>query len=59
VSVPAEPVLAVDSTGAGDAFNAGLLGAWVAGASSRDALLAGVRAGALAATGTGARPPTP
>jgi sugar/nucleoside kinase (ribokinase family) len=59
VSVPAEPVAAVDSTGAGDAFNAGLLGSRVAGASSRDALLAGVRAGALAAAGTGARPPTP
>jgi sugar/nucleoside kinase (ribokinase family) len=57
VSVPAEPVRPVDSIGAGDAFNAGLLGAWVAGASPRDALLAGVRTGALAMTGAGARPP--
>jgi sugar/nucleoside kinase (ribokinase family) len=56
VSVPAEAVTVVDSTGAGDAFNAGLLVAWLAGAGSREALLAGVRAGALATTGVGAWP---
>ena len=60
VSVPAEPVPAVNSTGAGDAFNAGLLAAWVAGASlPREALLAGVRSGALAAARVGARPQSP
>jgi sugar/nucleoside kinase (ribokinase family) len=56
VSVPAEPVVVVDSTGAGDAFDAGLLSAWVAGAGPKEALLAGVRAGARAATRVGARP---
>ena len=59
VSVPAERVRVVDSTGAGDAFDAGLLDAWLAGASPREALLAGVRAGALATTRVGARPPHP
>jgi sugar/nucleoside kinase (ribokinase family) len=57
VSVPAEPATPfVDSTGAGDAFNAGLLAAWLAGSPPRVALLAGVRAGALATTRVGAQP---
>jgi sugar/nucleoside kinase (ribokinase family) len=56
VSVPAEAVDVVDSTGAGDAFNAGLLVAWLSGAAPRDALLSGVRAGALATTRVGAWP---
>jgi sugar/nucleoside kinase (ribokinase family) len=59
IAVPAEPVVVVDSTGAGDAFDAGLLSAWVAGAPLREALLEGVRAGALAATRVGARPTPP
>lgn len=41
----AQPVRARDTTGAGDAFNAGLLAAWVSGAEPRDALAAGVAAG--------------
>ena len=45
-----------DSTGAGDAFNAGLLAAWVPGAEPRDALFAGVAAGTAAASRLGARP---
>ena len=45
-----------DSTGAGDAFDAGLLAAWLAGASPSDALRAGVAAGARAVTRLGARP---
>lgn len=47
---------ATDSTGAGDAFNAGLLGRWLAGGSPIDALSAGVRAGTTAAGRIGARP---
>lgn len=56
VSVPALPVGCVDSTGAGDAFDAGLLAAWLAGASRRDALLGGVRAAARAVSAAGAQP---
>jgi sugar/nucleoside kinase (ribokinase family) len=56
LSVPAEPADCIDSTGAGDAFDAGLLAAWLAGATPREALLAGVRAGALATTKVGAWP---
>ncbi|HEU5469910.1 MAG TPA: PfkB family carbohydrate kinase [Actinophytocola sp.] len=55
-SVPAEPAACVDSTGAGDAFDAGLLAAWLAGASPAAALRAGVRAGTLAVGAVGARP---
>lgn len=57
VEVPAERVECVDSTGAGDAFDAGALVAWRAGASGRDVLLAGVRAGTAAVRRVGAQPP--
>jgi sugar/nucleoside kinase (ribokinase family) len=56
VSVPAEPADCVDSTGAGDAFDAGLLAAWLTGAAPRAALLNGVRAGARATSRLGAWP---
>ncbi|HET8588004.1 MAG TPA: carbohydrate kinase family protein [Nakamurella sp.] len=56
VTVPAIPVRQPDSTGAGDAFNAGVLAAWLSGAAPRDALLAGVRAGSAAAAQLGAWP---
>ncbi|WP_433270350.1 carbohydrate kinase family protein [Actinosynnema sp. CS-041913] len=56
VSVPAVPVDCVDSTGAGDAFDAGLLAAWLDGASREDALSAGVAAAARAVSGVGAQP---
>ncbi|GAB2749080.1 carbohydrate kinase family protein [Amycolatopsis magusensis] len=56
VSVPAEPAECVDSTGAGDAFDAGVLAAWLAGESRVDALRAGVRLGARAVRKVGAQP---
>lgn len=56
VSVPAPQVHETDSTGAGDAFNAGLLASWLAGAEPIDALQAGVLAGTAAASHLGARP---
>lgn len=56
VSVPAEPVSCVDSTGGGDAFNAGLLRAWLAGEPPEGALRAGVRAAAKAVSAVGATP---
>ncbi|MGH3757974.1 carbohydrate kinase family protein [Actinophytocola sp.] len=57
VSVPAAPGSCVDSTGAGDAFDAGLLSAWLGGWAAADSLRAGVRLGALAVGRVGAQPP--
>jgi len=56
--VPAEPVTAVDPTGAGDAFAAGLLAAWLSGAAPAEAVRAGNELGARAVTAVGARPAT-
>ena len=56
VEVTAPAVEVVDPTGAGDAFNAGFLGAWLAGEDPGSALRAGVGAGSAAVTRTGARP---
>jgi sugar/nucleoside kinase (ribokinase family) len=56
-SVPAEPTTPVDPTGAGDAFAAGLLDSWLAGATPADALRAGARLGGLAVGMLGGRPP--
>jgi ribokinase len=53
-AVPVEAVK--DSTGAGDAFAAGLLSARMAGASTEEALIAGCRLAARAVTTVGARP---
>jgi sugar/nucleoside kinase (ribokinase family) len=55
-NVPAEPVRTVDTTGAGDAFDAGLLAAWVGGATPLEALRAGVAAGTRAVQHPGAWP---
>jgi sugar/nucleoside kinase (ribokinase family) len=55
-NVPAEPVRTVDTTGAGDAFDAGLLAAWVGGATPLAALRAGVAAGTRAVRNPGAWP---
>jgi len=59
VAAPAFPVKPVDTTGAGDSFNAGFLHAWLRGALLRDALSFATACGALstrAAGGTGAQP---
>jgi sugar/nucleoside kinase (ribokinase family) len=56
VRVPAEPVEAVDTTGAGDAFAAGFLSARLEGAGPREALEAGCRVAARAVAQVGARP---
>ncbi|SBT53600.1 carbohydrate kinase family protein [Micromonospora auratinigra] len=53
-SAPGVPV--VDVTGAGDAFAAGLLTAWLAGADARSALARAGDLGALAVSSVGARP---
>ncbi len=57
VAVPAQAATVVDPTGAGDAFAAGLLDAWLGGAQPVDALHAGTRWGARAVARTGGRPP--
>ncbi|HEY5878051.1 MAG TPA: carbohydrate kinase family protein [Nakamurella sp.] len=53
--VPVDRLANLDSTGAGDAFDAGFLAAWLDGAAPADALAAGVRAGTAAADAAGAR----
>jgi ribokinase len=56
VSVPAVPAETVDPTGAGDAFAAGFLVSWLAGADLVGALQEGTQLGARAAATVGARP---
>lgn len=56
VQVPTEPTTCVDSTGAGDAFDAGVLAEWLRGASPEDRLRVGVRCGARAVSVAGAQP---
>lgn len=57
VHTPAVPVARVlDPTGAGDAFAAGFLAAWLTGAAPAAALAGGARLGALAVAKVGGRP---
>ncbi|WP_320064626.1 carbohydrate kinase family protein [Micromonospora sp. RTGN7] len=55
---PSRRVVVADVTGAGDAFAAGLLSAWLAGADPRSALDRAGDLGALAVSAIGARPTT-
>ncbi len=55
-SVPAPAVDVLDATGAGDAFDAGVVVAWLGGADQSSALTAGCAAGAAAVSRVGARP---
>ncbi|KUJ34414.1 sugar kinase [Streptomyces sp. NRRL F-5122] len=55
--VPAVPVSPRDTTGAGDAFTGAFLAALLAGAEPEEAAEQGCRAGALAVTTVGGRPP--
>ena len=56
VEVPGRTTGVVDTTGAGDAFDAGVLVAWTGGASPPEALAAGVAAGTRAVGVAGAWP---
>jgi len=53
VRVPAYPVETVDTTGAGDSFNAGFLHRWLAGAPLVECLRLGAACGALSTLGLG------
>ena len=51
--VPAFPIEPLDTTGAGDSFNAGFLHAWLAGSPTLEALRLGAACGALSTRGLG------
>jgi sugar/nucleoside kinase (ribokinase family) len=59
IAVPAVPAQLVEVTGAGDAFAAGALVAWLSGDPPEDVLVAGARFGAQAVSRVGARPAPP
>ncbi|MBC2884930.1 sugar kinase [Ochrobactrum sp. CM-21-5] len=53
IHMPAKNVPVVDTTGAGDAFNAGFIDAWLEGHDAHRALAAGIDYGSLAVQATG------
>lgn len=53
LSLPSPKVEVVDTTGAGDAFNAGFLHAWLDGADARDCLAAAIISGARSVQASG------
>lgn len=59
VSADALPVNVVDTTGAGDAFNAGFLHSWLRTSDLERSLTAGVEAGALSVQSAGGAPSRP
>ncbi|WP_114943072.1 carbohydrate kinase family protein [Microvirga calopogonii] len=56
VSAEALPVTVIDTTGAGDAFNAGFLHSWLGTAEVEGSLEAGIKAGALSVQSPGGAP---
>ncbi|WP_243371898.1 carbohydrate kinase family protein [Microvirga solisilvae] len=56
IAVDALPVNVVDTTGAGDAFNAGFLHSWLSTRDLQASLKAGIEAGALSVQSTGGAP---
>ena len=58
LALPAEagPITEIDTTGAGDAFNAGFLAAWLTGAAAAQALRSGMISGTIATSHPGGRP---
>jgi sugar/nucleoside kinase (ribokinase family) len=57
ISAEAHPVNVVDTTGAGDAFNAGFLHSWLATSDIKRSLTVGIEAGALSVQSAGGAPP--
>jgi len=53
VHVPAPPAEVIDTTGAGDSFDAGFLHSWLSGAGLEDSLRLGTACGALSTRGLG------
>jgi sugar/nucleoside kinase (ribokinase family) len=53
VRVPAFPIEPLDTTGAGDSFDAGFLHAWLLGSPTLEALRLGAACGALSTRGLG------
>ncbi|WP_420963004.1 carbohydrate kinase family protein [Brucella sp. IR073] len=53
IHLPAKTVPVIDTTGAGDAFNAGFIDAWLEGRDAHGALAAGIEYGSLAVQAAG------